>query len=98
LSGIGLKREEAIAVLKELLDNCKGLDGRSLELTSSSTPSETGGGYQIIIRGILDGETKKRIQNILAEHQLTYQMGSLWRTKRSLNKEPDTIIIYKPKK
>jgi hypothetical protein len=42
-----LKREEAIAVLKELLDNCQGLDGHYLELAPPSAPSTTGG-YQII--------------------------------------------------
>jgi len=46
-----LKREEAVDVLKELLDNCAGLDGHSLEL---SPPDTAGAGYQIIIRTALD--------------------------------------------
>jgi hypothetical protein len=88
-----LKREESISVLKELLDNCKGLDGHSLEVTAP-----TAGGYQIIIKGILDQETKNQILYILKKHQLSYQVGSIWKTKRSPNKtEPDTFIIYKPK-
>jgi hypothetical protein len=30
------------------------------------------------------------------KHQLTYQAGSMWKTKRSINKtDPDTFIIYK---
>jgi hypothetical protein len=91
-----LDREEAIAVLKELLDNSPGLDGHGLELTA---PTEPTFGYQIIIKGTLDDETKQHIQEILSKHQLTSQTGNLWKTKRSLNKtEPDTLIIYKPKK
>ena len=95
--GIVLKREEAIALIKELLGNCSGLDGHSLELSPPNASASTVGGYQIIIRGILDEETKKCIQTILAKHQLAYQTGSLWKTKRSINKEPDAFIIYRPK-
>ena len=93
-----MKREEAISVLKELLDNCKGLDGHYLELSSSNVSSSMMGGYQITIKTALDEETKKCIQEILMKHQLTYQAGSMWKTKRSINKtDPDTFIIYKPK-
>jgi hypothetical protein len=98
LLGIVLKREEAISVLKELLDNCRGLDGHYLELSSPNVSSSTMGGYQITIKTALDEETKKCIQEILIKHQLTYQAGSMWRTKRSINKtDPDTFIIYKLK-
>ncbi len=93
-----MKREEAISVLKELLDNCSGLDGHYLELSSSNASLSMMGGYQITIKTALDEETKKRIQEILMKHQLTYQAGSMWKTKRSINKtDPDTFIIYKPK-
>jgi hypothetical protein len=92
-----LRREEAISVLKELLDNCIGLDGHYFELASPNAPTATKGGYQIIIKGAFDQETKKCIQDILMKHQLTYQVGSMWKTKRSTNKtDPDTFIIYKP--
>lgn len=78
-----------------MLEDCLGLDGHSLELTAPDTP---GAGYEIIIKGILDEETKKHIQGIITQHQLTYQTGNIWKTKRSTNKtEPDTLIIYKPK-
>jgi hypothetical protein len=98
LIGIVLKREEAISVLKELLDNCNGLDGHYLELSPSNASSSTMGGYQITIKTALDEETKKCIQEILIKHQLTYQAGSMWKTKRSINKtDPDTFIIYRPK-
>ena len=98
LLGIALKREEAISVLKELLDSRTGLDGHGLELTAPNAPTPTAGGYQIIIKGILDQETKQHIQDILIKQQLSYQIGSMWKTKRSPNKtEPDTLIIYKTK-
>jgi hypothetical protein len=94
--GIALKREEAILVLKELLDGCRGLDGHYLELEPPSASSSTVGGYQIIIKLALDVETQKCILDILKKHQLTYQTGSIWKTKRSINKtDPDTFIIYK---
>ncbi|MCL4429795.1 MAG: hypothetical protein M1167_03475 [Chloroflexi bacterium] len=93
-----MKREEAISVLKELLEGCRGLDGHILQLEPPAAPS-TVGGYQIIIKMALDQETQKCILDILRKHQLSYQAGSVWKTKRSINKtEPDTLIIYKPKK
>jgi hypothetical protein len=94
LLGLLVKREDAIVVLKELIDNCAGLDGHSMELTP---PTIGAGGYQITIRVALDQETKNCIQTILTKHGLTYQTGSIWKTKRTLNQEPDTFIIYKPK-
>jgi hypothetical protein len=92
-----LRRDEAVLVLKRLLDCCVGLDGCGLELAPPSSPRETGGGYQIVIRGVLDGETRKQLEGIVAEFGLAFQVGSMWKTKHSLNKEPDTFIIYKPK-
>jgi hypothetical protein len=59
--GILLKRKEAILFLKELLDYCEGLDGHTLELALSNSIEAKFGGYQIIIKGTLDEETKKRI-------------------------------------
>jgi len=92
-----LKREEAILVLKELLDNCRGLDGHYLELAPPLASTSTLEGYQIIIKTALDTETKKCIQDLLMKHKLACQVGSLWKTKRSINKtDPDTFIIYKP--
>jgi hypothetical protein len=87
-----LKRDEAILILKELLEKCQGLDNHNLEITNPTS------GYQIIIRGILDAETKQHIENIAAQHQLLTQTGNIWKTKHSINKtEPDTIIIYRKK-
>lgn len=90
-----MKREEAISVLKELLDNCSGLDGHYLELAPPVTPSSTGG-YQIIITKALDEKTKNSMQAILTKHQLAHQSGTMWKTKHTMNKtEPDTFIIYR---
>ena len=92
-----MKRDEATLVIKELLDNCRGLDGHSLTLTLANASSAAVGGYQIVIGGSLDEETKRRIQTLAVQHQLACQIGSLWRTKRSINREPDTLVIYKAK-
>ena len=93
-----MKREEAISVLKELLGNCIGLDGHSLELAPPNAPTPMKDCYQIIIKGVLDQETKQHIQEIITEHKLASQTGNMWKTKHSINKtEPDTLIIYKPK-
>jgi hypothetical protein len=90
-----LKRKEAILVLKELLDNCVGLDGHYFELSPpcSLTASE---GYRIVIHAALKKTTKKKIEKILLKHDLAFQEGNLWKTKRS-KMEPDTFIIYKLK-
>lgn len=96
LAVIVLKRVEAIAVLKELLDKCNCLDGHLVEIAPPIAPKSTGEGYQVIIKGALDGETQRHIKDIIVQHQLVSQVGSLWKTKRSLNKtEPDTLIIYR---
>jgi len=88
-----LNREDAVLVLNELLVHCKGLDGHTLELTAPGTGVL---GYQIIVKGILNEETRKCIQEILAKHQLSSQTGNFWKTKYSSNKtEPDTLIIYR---
>ena len=89
-----MKRKEAISVLKELLDKCKGLDGHYFELSPPYTPAPNSGGYQIIITKNIDEKTKDSIQKILMKHQLAHQTGSLWKTKRAKT-EPDTFIIYR---
>jgi hypothetical protein len=91
-----LKRDEAIEVLKELLEKCVGLDDHFLELVPPGASSSTMAGYQIIIRNVLDEETINCIQGILIKHQLSCQSGSLWKTRRLANKaEPDTFIIFR---
>jgi hypothetical protein len=93
---IVLNRAEAITVLKELLDECNCLDGHLVEIAPPVTYKSADQGYQIIIKGTLDGETLRHIEDIIVQHQLVSQMGSFWKTKRSLNKtEPDTLIIYR---
>jgi len=90
-----LNRDEAVEVVHELLDAVYDLEGCSLQIASPNTSSI---GYQIIIRGTLSEKTKQLIQEVSSKRQLMMQTGNIWRTKRSINKEPDTLIIYKPKK
>ncbi len=92
-----VKRDEAVSVLKELIDHCPGLDGHPLEITPPNTLTASGEGYQVFIIKALDVETKKRVIDIVSRRQLAYQVGSMWKTKRSAT-EPDTFIIYRPKK
>ncbi len=91
-----MKRKEAISVLKELLDNCIGLDGYYFELIPPCVSTTSVGGYQIVIHSALEKTTKKKIEKILLKHDLAFQEGTLWKTKRSKS-EPDTFIIYKSK-
>jgi hypothetical protein len=92
-----LKRKEAVALLKELIDSCPGLDGHPLEITPPNIAKSTGEGYQVLIVKALDQETKNCVISIVTQHQLAYQMGIMWKT-RSTKTEPDTFIIYKKKK
>ncbi len=92
-----MKRNEAITVLKELLECCEGLDGHILQLEPPVTSPEDGG-YQIIIKLALDEKTQNCILEILANHNLSYQAGNVWKTKHSINKAgSDTLIIYRHK-
>lgn len=87
-----MKRQEAITIIRELLDACRGLDAHPVEL---APPTTAAGGYQIIIRGILDAQTRKAVEATAAQHQLAIQAGSMWKTKRTLSQEPDTLILYR---
>jgi hypothetical protein len=89
-----LKRNEAIAVIKELLEGVVGLDGHSLELAA---PISSAGGYQIVIKGSMDEKTISEVESIVAKHQLATQIGNIWKTRYTLKEQPDTLIIYKPK-
>ena len=91
-----LKRQDAISVLKELLDKCTGLDGHYFELSPPCNPKPAMDGYQIVIHASVDQKTKQQIKAILVKHELAYQEGTMWKTKRNKT-EPDTFIIYKAK-
>jgi len=81
------------------LDKCRGLDGHYLKLVPPNALKLMNGGYQILIMATLNEEIKNCIQNIIMKHQLTYQSGSMWKTKRSVKKtDSDTIIIYRDHK
>jgi len=91
-----MNRQEAIALLKQVLDACAGLEGHPLELAPPNTPQT--GGFQIIIAKPLDDETRKKVIQIITDHGLSYQAGAMWKTKHSVNLTgSDTFIIFKPK-
>jgi hypothetical protein len=54
-----LRREEAMSILEELLDNFVGLDGHYVEFAPPNPPISTMHGYQIGIKGALEREIKK---------------------------------------
>jgi len=94
---ISLNRKEAILVLKELFESCTGLDGHYFELSPPcGSTTSNGGGYQIVIHAALGKKTKDQIQKMLVNHNLAFQEGTMWKTKRSKT-EPDTFIIYRAK-
>ncbi len=82
LIGDFLKREEAIAILKELFEKCTFLDGRYLALLPPNATTLMSKGYQILIKTPLDEETRICMQDILMKHHLTIKIT-----------EPDTFII-----
>lgn len=87
-----MNREKAIDLIKEMLLCCSALDGSSFELTPLAASLDR---YQIIIIGVLDEKTKQQLQNLVAMHNYCLQIGHVWKTKRTLNKNaPDTHIIY----
>ncbi len=93
-----MKRTEATEIIKEIIDSCQGVDGHPITLIAPNTATPQTDGYQVVINLALNDETKRCIQQIAARHKFACQIGSLFRTKRSINKdEPDTCIIYKPK-
>jgi hypothetical protein len=87
-----LNRVEAVSVIKELLDCCIGLDGQTIQLTP---PIAAGGGYQIMLVGTFDQVTITCVQATAKKHGLALQMGNIWKTKRTTNIQPNTLIIYK---
>lgn len=93
-----MNREEAIMILKMLLEGCVGLDCHTFELVPTNLSGTKPDRYQIIIRGPLEEETNKKIQKMLTKQQLYWQIGNIWKTRRSVKKlESDTLIIYKAK-
>jgi hypothetical protein len=87
LSGIYLKREEAILVLKELFEKCTNLDGHYLELLPPNASTILSGGYQIQIKATLDEETRTCMQDILMKNHLTIKV-----------EKEDSFTIYRPHK
>jgi len=80
-----MKREEAVAVYKEILNlgEQMGSNSFNLKLSKNDEPSE---GYQICITMLSDGLVKEQIANIAKTHNL------------AVREEKDQVIVYKPKK
>ncbi|MFZ7138234.1 MAG: hypothetical protein ACOWW1_07435 [archaeon] len=55
-----MKREEAIFVLKELLDTCNGLDGHYLELSNPCASLESVGGIKLLFMQLLTKKQKNK--------------------------------------
>jgi hypothetical protein len=80
-----LKREEAILVLKELFEKCTSLDGHYLEILPPQASIMMSGGYQIVIKTVIDEETRNCMQDVLVKYHLTIKIP-----------DHQTFIIYKP--
>jgi hypothetical protein len=80
-----LKREEAILVLKELFEKCTTLDGHYLELLPPEASTMMSGGYQIVIKTVLDEYTRNCMQDVLMKYHLTIKV-----------QDEQTFTIYKP--
>ncbi|MCW4024833.1 MAG: hypothetical protein NWF01_07355 [Candidatus Bathyarchaeota archaeon] len=89
-----MKRNEAIALIKELLEGCAGLDGQNLQLVA---PVSALGGYQVMLSGNFEEQTIECIKALASKHGFACQLGNIWKTKRGDNL-PNTLIVYKPKK
>ncbi len=88
-----MKREDAISLVRELLEDCGGLDGKTLQLVP---PVAAGAGYQVMLTGAFMETTVAYVKETAAKHGLICQVGSIWKTTRNSN-QPNTLIIYKPK-
>jgi len=87
-----LRREEAISVLKELLDNCTGLDGHYFELAPPNEPTSTKEGYQIIIKAALDQE--KKMHTIHTDETSTNLSNWKHVENKAVNKQNRTRHIH----
>lgn len=79
-----MDRIEAVNVLKQILESCRAVDGRTFLLLPPNAANLQPSGYQIHLKMKLVGIERKCIQKILDEHQLV------------MKEIEDTTIIYKP--
>jgi hypothetical protein len=75
-AGIFLKREEAVAIINELLSSCKGMDEIYLCMIPPKGESPIAAlGYQVHVRksGNVPSETQKCISDITNRHNLEFE-------------------------
>jgi hypothetical protein len=71
--GIFVKREEAILLMNELMQNCPKLESIFLCLVP---PSESKfGGYQVHLRTSMDAETRRCVTGVAEKHGLMIEEG-----------------------
>ena len=81
-----MKREEAVAIYKEImkLADCMGTNAFNLKLSKVDDPHHEG--YQICITMVSDAEIMEKITAIAKKNNL------------AVREEKSEVIIYKPKK
>ncbi len=84
--GKHVKREEAVAIYKEILNLGEHMGSNSFNLKLSKIGDPTSEGYQICITMLSDGSVKEQIVHIAKSHNL------------AVREEKGEVIVYKPKK
>jgi len=80
-----LERQEAIEILKVILDKCPRLDGNPVCLIPSET-TILAEGYQIHISSLVCDEAKEYLRELLINRGIEYREGK------------ERFMIYKPSK
>lgn len=84
---IFLKREEAVSVLKEIIDKCQMCDGTWVALMPPNSRNMLSQGYQVHMKFPLDETALACISRILEKNKLAM-----------INKNNnELLIIYRPK-
>ena len=80
-----MNRAEAVAIFKEIINECKEAGSSAFNLRLSDKNDPTFRGYRIHITMSPDSEIKQQITNITKKHDL------------AMKEESGEVIIYKPK-
>jgi len=80
-----MKRDEAVACLREINNSCRQMSPDAVTLINSPANDPLSTGYQVHIQTILDKETKIQIQTITQGHHL------------AVKEEQNKVVIYQPK-
>ncbi len=82
-----MRREEAVSVLREIIDKCQMCDGNWVALMPPNSHNLLSVGYQVHLKIPLDQQAINCIEKVLKEYDL-----------RMMNKrEQELLIIYRPK-